>query len=68
MTKVSLIRTFNWGWLGGQRFSPLSSRQEPGSIQAGMRLEELGVSLLVLKASRRRLVFRVQGCLSPQPQ
>jgi hypothetical protein len=36
-----------------QRFSPLSSRWEHGSIQAGMGLEELRVPPLVLKAARR---------------
>jgi hypothetical protein len=36
-----------------QRFSPLSSRQEHGSIQAGMGLEELRVLHLVLKANRK---------------
>jgi hypothetical protein len=34
MTKTTLI-TFNWCWLV-QRFSPLSSKQEHGSNQAGM--------------------------------
>jgi len=45
MTNVSFIRTtFIWGWLTGaevQRFSPLSSRWEHGSIQADMVQEEL---------------------------
>jgi hypothetical protein len=38
-----------------QRFSPVSSRWEHGSIQAGMGLEELRVPPLVLKAARRSL-------------
>jgi hypothetical protein len=38
MTKaILLIRTtFNWGWLTGQRFSPLSSKQDHGDIKAGV--------------------------------
>jgi hypothetical protein len=44
-----------------QRFSPLSSRQEHGSIQADMRLEELRIPPLVLKAARRRLASRQLG-------
>jgi hypothetical protein len=38
MTKATLIgTTFNWGvGLQVQRFSTLSSRQEHGSIQAGL--------------------------------
>ena len=53
MTKATLIRTtFNWG-LQVQRFSPLSSRKERGSVQAGMVLEELRVLHLVLKAAKR---------------
>jgi hypothetical protein len=37
MTKETLIRTtFNGVGLQVQRFSPLSSRQENGSVQAGM--------------------------------
>jgi hypothetical protein len=35
-----------------QRFSPLSSRQEHGSIQAGMVKEEMKVLHLHLKANR----------------
>ena len=40
-----------------QRFSPLSSRQEHGSAQAGIVQEELRVLHLILKANRRILVF-----------
>jgi hypothetical protein len=60
MTKATLIRTaFNWSGLQVQRFSPvLSSRQEHGSIQAGMVQEELRVLHLYLKATKRRLAFR----------
>jgi hypothetical protein len=62
MTKATLIRTtFNWGWLTGQRFSPLLSRQEHGSIQAGMVQEELRVLHLHLKAASRILAFRQLG-------
>jgi hypothetical protein len=57
MTKPTLIRTpFNWGWLQVQRFSPLSSRQEHGSIQTGMVQEELRVLHLHLQASSRILL------------
>jgi hypothetical protein len=38
-----------------QRFSPLSSGQEHGSVQAGMVQEELRVLHLVPKADRRAL-------------
>jgi hypothetical protein len=44
ITKATLIKTkFNWRWLQVQRFSPLSSRQEHGSIQADVGLEKLRV-------------------------
>jgi len=56
MTKADLTRTvFNWGWLTGQRFSPLSSRQEHGSVQADVGLEKLRVPPLVPKAARMRV-------------
>jgi hypothetical protein len=45
-----------------QRFSPLSSRWEHGSVQAGIVQEELRVLYLHLKAARRRLAFRQLGC------
>ena len=44
-----------------QRFSPLPSRQEHGSIQAGIVLEELRVLHLHLKDARRRLASRQLG-------
>jgi hypothetical protein len=60
MTKASLIKTtFNWGWLTGQKFCPLSSRWEYGSIQAGM--EELRVLCLHPKAASGRLTSRQLG-------
>jgi hypothetical protein len=52
---------FNWGWLTGQRFSSLSSRQEYGNIQAGMVQEKLRVLHLHLKASIRILASRQLG-------
>jgi hypothetical protein len=61
MTKASLIKTFNWGWLTGSRFSPLSSRWEHGSIQAGMAQEELRVLHLHPKAASGRLTSRQLG-------
>jgi hypothetical protein len=43
-------------------FTPLSSRQEHGSVQVGMAQEELRVLHLDLKAARRRLsVFQAAG-------
>jgi hypothetical protein len=51
--KATLIKmTFNRAGLQVQRFSPLSSRQEQGSFQANVGLEEQTVLPLVLKASR----------------
>jgi hypothetical protein len=47
--------------LQDQRFSPLSSRQEHGSIQAGMVQEELKVLHLYLKAASRTLSSRQLG-------
>ena len=44
-----------------QRFSPSSSRQEHGSIQAGMVQEELRVLHLHLKAASRILASRQLG-------
>jgi hypothetical protein len=44
-----------------QRFSPLSSRQEHGSIQAGMVQEGLRVLHLHLKTASRRLTSRQTG-------
>ena len=42
MAKATLITTtFNWGWLTGSEFSPLSSRWAHDSIQAGMAQAEL---------------------------
>jgi hypothetical protein len=56
MTKATLIKTtFDWGWLKVQRFSPLSSRREHGSIQAGTVQEELRVPPLISKAASSRL-------------
>jgi hypothetical protein len=62
MTKATPIRkTFNWAGLPVQRFSPLSSRWEHGSIQAGMVQAELRVLHLHLKATRRKLALRQLG-------
>jgi hypothetical protein len=62
MTKASLRRTtFNCGWLTVQRFSPLFSRWEHGSIQAGMILEKLRVLHLYLKTISRILASRQLG-------
>jgi hypothetical protein len=57
MAKAALMRTaFHWGWLTGQRFSPLSSRWEHGTVQADMVQEELRVQELVPKTNRRLLL------------
>jgi hypothetical protein len=44
-----------------QRFSPLSSRREHGSIQAGMVQEELRVLHLKMKTASRILASRQLG-------
>jgi hypothetical protein len=44
-----------------QRFSPLSSRRDHGSIQAGLVQEELRVLHLHLKAASRILASRQLG-------
>jgi hypothetical protein len=44
-----------------KRFGPLSSRQEHGSVQAGMVPEELRVLSLYLKAAMRWLAPRQLG-------
>jgi hypothetical protein len=53
-----------------QRFSPLSSRWEHGSIQAGMAQEELRVLHLHPKAASGRLTSQatMERVLSPNPQ
>jgi hypothetical protein len=62
MTKASLRRTaFNWDWLRGSEVQSITSRQEHGSIQAGMVQEELRVLHLLLKASSRILTSRQLG-------
>ena len=53
--------TFNWGGLQIQRFSPLSSRWEHGSIQAGMTQAELKVLCLPSNVASERLTFRHLG-------
>jgi hypothetical protein len=53
MKNVSLGLTY--------RFSPLSSREEYASVQAGMAQEELRVLHLDLKAARRRLSSKQLG-------
>jgi len=50
-----------------QRFSPLSSRQEHGSVQTAKRLEELRVLPLVLKAASRILASRHLAVLKSTP-
>jgi hypothetical protein len=62
MTKATLIRKhLIWAGLQVQRFSSLSSRQEYGSIQAGMGQAELRVLHLHLKAFSGRLTSRQLG-------
>jgi len=65
MTKATLVRTtLNWG-LQVQRFSPLSSRREDGSIQAGMVQEELRVLHLPLKAASGKRVLSLSDTPPP---
>ena len=63
MTKASLIKKQHLigAGLQVQRFSPLSSKREHGSIQAGMVQAELRVLHLHLKAARKRLASRQLG-------
>ena len=63
MTKATLTRTaFNWGWLTESEVqSIISSRQEHGSIQAGMVQADLRVLHLHPKAASRILPSRQQG-------
>jgi hypothetical protein len=60
MTKASLIKKQHLirAGLQVQRFSPLSSRWEHGSIQAGMAQAELRVLHLHPKAASGRLTSR----------
>jgi hypothetical protein len=50
-----------WAGLQFHRFSPLSSKQEHGSIPAGMVKEELRVLLLYLKAANRIITSKQLG-------
>jgi hypothetical protein len=63
MTKVSLIKLQHLIGAGlyVQRFSPLSSRWEHGSIQEGKVQEEQRVLHLHLKAASGILASRQQG-------
>jgi hypothetical protein len=65
MTKASLIKKKKKHLIGAslqvQRFSPLSSRWEHGSIQAGIAQEELRVLCLHPKAASGRLTSRQIG-------
>jgi hypothetical protein len=56
-----IMTTFNWGWLTGAEFQSLSSRQEHGSIQAGVVQEELRDLHLHLKTTSGRLTSRHLG-------
>jgi hypothetical protein len=62
MTKASLIKKQHLigAGLQFQRFSPLSSRWEHGSIQAGMAQEELRVLRLHPKAVSGRLTMNAE--------
>jgi hypothetical protein len=61
MTKTTLTRAFNWGWLTGSEVQPIIIKGKHGSIQAGMVQEELRVLHLHLKAASRILASRQQG-------
>jgi hypothetical protein len=68
MIKASLINDNIGPGLQVQRFSPLSSRQKHGSIQAGMVQEELRVLHLHPKEARNRLdILKHLGGGSPCP-
>jgi hypothetical protein len=58
MTKAILRHHLIGASLQVQRFSPLSSRWEHGSIQVAMVQEELRIQTLHLKAVGRRLASR----------
>ena len=60
MTKKTLIKTFNWGWLTGSEIQSIIIKV--GSIQASMvQEEELRVLHLHLKAARKILATRELG-------
>ena len=61
MSKATLIKHLIRTGLQFQMFSPLSSRWEYGSVQAGMVQEELRVLHLHLEAASRILVSRQLG-------
>jgi hypothetical protein len=61
MTKASLKKKLIEAGLQVQRFSPLSSRWENGSIQAGMEQAELRVLHLHPKTASGRLTSRHLG-------
>jgi hypothetical protein len=66
MTKAILIwTTFNWGWV--QKFNPLLSRQEHGSVQAGMVPGKLRILYLHLKATRKTLTSTLHRASKPTP-
>jgi hypothetical protein len=46
MTKATLIRTFNWGWLTGSQVQPIIIKNGTWQSQAGMVLEEMRVLYL----------------------
>lgn len=54
MSTATLIKNnISLDCLTGSKFSPLSSRQDYSSIQAGMTWEEVRVLCFVQKANRR---------------
>jgi hypothetical protein len=57
MTKTTLIKTIGAG-LQAQRFSPILSRQDHDSLQAGKVQAEQKVLWLYLKAASRILTSR----------
>jgi hypothetical protein len=57
MTKATLIRTFNWGWLTGSEVQSIIIKEGAWQRSGRYRLEELRVP----KAAMRRLASRKLG-------
>ena len=61
MTKETLIRTFNWGWLTGSEIQSIIIKAGTWQHPAGMVQGELKVLHLHLKAVSRVLASRQLG-------
>jgi hypothetical protein len=58
MTKATLIRTFNWGWLTDSKVQFIIIKGEAWQCPGSTVQEELRVLHLVPKANRKRLTSR----------